>query len=127
MWGITHVLSRVAATIVVGAYPESPSPSREIDCDSRPTRSKETKMAMTHADSNYDTRTDRKQARSWAQIARLAGEAINSLVAGKVKDAQTMLTAIRGVALNADVGEGAAATNALPGARVALQPVVVPR
>ena len=84
-------------------------------------------MTMTHVDSRDNTRADRKQARTWAQIARLAGEAINSLVAGKVKDAQAMLTAIRGVALNADMGEGAAATNALPAVRAALQPVAVSR
>jgi hypothetical protein len=84
-------------------------------------------MTMTHVDHRNDTQADRKLARTWAQVARLAGEAINSLVAGKAKDAQAILTAIRGVALNADMGEGATATNALPVVRVALQPVAVSR
>jgi hypothetical protein len=84
-------------------------------------------MTMTHVESRNETPAGRKQTRSWAQIARLAGEAINSLVAGKAKDAQAILTAIRGVALNADAGEGATATSALPVSRGALQPVPVSR
>jgi hypothetical protein len=80
-------------------------------------------MAVTQVDSRDNTRADRKQARTWAQIARLAEEASTSLAAGKVRDAQAMLTAIRGVALNADMGEGAAATDAMPAVRVGLQPV----
>ena len=83
-------------------------------------------MTTTDVDGRDNSRVDRKQARSWAQIARLAGEAINSLVAGKVKDAQAILTGIRGVALNADLGEGAAA-NALPTVCAGLQPVAVSR
>jgi hypothetical protein len=84
-------------------------------------------MAMMHVESGSDTPADRKQTRSWAQIARLAGEAINSLVAGKAKDARAILTAIRGVAMNADMGEGATATNTMPAGRGALQPVPVSR
>ena len=84
-------------------------------------------MTMSDVKSRENTRADRKQARTWAQIARLAEEAINSLVAGKVKDAQTILTAIRGVALNADIDERAAATSALPAVRAAIQPVAVSR
>ena len=84
-------------------------------------------MTMTDVDSKDHTRADRKQARTWTQIARLAAEAINSLVAGKVKDTQAILTAIRGVALNADTSEGAAATSALPAGRTAFQPVAVSR
>jgi hypothetical protein len=84
-------------------------------------------MTMTHVDTRYDTRAERKQARTWAQIARLGGEAISSLVVGKLEDAQAILTAIRGVALNADIGEGAATTDVLPAVRPVLQPVVVSR
>ena len=83
-------------------------------------------MTMTPVDSMDSTRADRKEARTSAQIARLAGEAINSLAAGKVKDTQAILTAIRGVALNADMDE-AAATNALSPVRAPLQPVAVHR
>jgi len=43
-----------------------------------------------------------KQTRTWAQIARLSADALAALDAGKVKDARGILTAIRGVALNAD-------------------------
>ncbi len=43
-----------------------------------------------------------RQARTWSQVARLAGEALAALEAGKNKDARDLLTAIRGVALNAD-------------------------
>jgi hypothetical protein len=84
-------------------------------------------MAMTPVDSRNDIPADRKQTRSWAQIARLAGEAINSLVAGKAKDAHAIVTAIRGVALNADMGQGATAASALPVSRGGLQPVPVSR
>jgi hypothetical protein len=84
-------------------------------------------MAMAERDSRDNARADRQQARTWAQIARLAGEAIDSLVAGKAKDAQAILTAIRGVALNADFGEGAAAKNALPPVRAAHQQAAVSR
>lgn len=43
-----------------------------------------------------------RYTRTWSQIARLAGEALAALEAGKAKDARDLLTAIRGVALNAD-------------------------
>ena len=46
--------------------------------------------------------SQRKQARTWAQVARLTQEAIAALDAGKLKDARGLLTAICGVALNAD-------------------------
>ncbi len=45
---------------------------------------------------------DTKEARTWTQVARLAGEALAALDAGKVKDTRGILLAIRGVALNAD-------------------------
>lgn len=44
----------------------------------------------------------RKQDQTWSQIARLSGEAITALDAGKAKDACGRLVAIRAVALNAD-------------------------
>lgn len=43
-----------------------------------------------------------RHVRTWSQVARLAGEALAALEAGKNKDARDLLTAIRGVALNAD-------------------------
>jgi len=59
-------------------------------------------MTMTHVDDENRHSTPMKQARTWAQIARLAAEATAALDAGKPKDARGLLTAIRGVALNAD-------------------------
>ena len=59
-------------------------------------------MAMKDADSADCRSMQMKQIRTWAQIARLSAEAIAALDAGKVKDARGILTAIRGVALNAD-------------------------
>ncbi|NLX97783.1 MAG: hypothetical protein GXY83_16585 [Rhodopirellula sp.] len=43
-----------------------------------------------------------RQVRTWSQIARLAGESLAALDSGKMKDSRDLLTAIRGVALNAD-------------------------
>lgn len=43
-----------------------------------------------------------RHLRTWSHVARLAGEALAALEAGKNKDALDLLTAIRGVALNAD-------------------------
>jgi len=43
-----------------------------------------------------------KRTKTWANIARLAGEALAALDAGKVKDVRAYLAAIRGVALSAD-------------------------
>jgi hypothetical protein len=43
-----------------------------------------------------------RHVRTWSQVARLAGEALTALEAGKTKDARDLLTTIRGVALNAD-------------------------
>ena len=54
------------------------------------------------SDSGKTAATEMKQARTWAHIARLAGEAVAALDAGKVKDSRALLAAIRGVALNAD-------------------------
>lgn len=59
-------------------------------------------MAVTNVDSAERHSAQMKQTRTWAQIARLSAEAIAALDAGKVKDARGMVTAIRGVALNAD-------------------------
>jgi len=84
-------------------------------------------MAMASADDRGISREDRKQARSWMQVARLAEEAINCLVAGKAKDAQSLLTAIRGVALKADSDERGATTNAPPNVRAATERVAVPK
>ena len=64
--------------------------------------SKETHMAMTNVDSADRQWAQMKQTRTWAQIARLSADALAALDAGKVKDARGILTAIRGVALNAD-------------------------
>lgn len=58
---------------------------------------------MTTTDARHDSHSAQmKQARTWAQIARLSADAIAALDAGKAKDARGLLTAIRGVALNAD-------------------------
>ncbi len=59
-------------------------------------------MALTNADGGDRPSSQMKQTRTWAQIARLAAEALAALDAGKPKDARGLLAAIRGVALNAD-------------------------
>ncbi len=59
-------------------------------------------MAMTNVDNADRHSSPMRETRTWAQIARLSAEAIAALEAGKVKDARGILTAIRGVALNAD-------------------------
>jgi hypothetical protein len=62
----------------------------------------ETNMTMASVDSRSNHLAQMKQARTWSQIARLSGEALAALDAGKVKDARGLLVAISGVALNAD-------------------------
>jgi hypothetical protein len=62
----------------------------------------ETNMSTTGVDNGRNHSAQMKQVRTWAQIARLSGDALAALDAGKTKDARTILTAIRGVALNAD-------------------------
>lgn len=58
-------------------------------------------MTTTSVDrSNHSAQM--KQVRTWAQVARLSGEALAAFDAGKPKDARAILVAIRGVALNAD-------------------------
>jgi hypothetical protein len=59
-------------------------------------------MAMTDVDNDDRPSSQRRQIRTWAQIARLSTEGIAALDAGKAKDARAILMAIRGVALNAD-------------------------
>jgi hypothetical protein len=67
-------------------------------------------MTTTSVDrSNHSAQM--KQARTWAQVARLSGEALAALEAGKLKDARGILVAIRGVALNADAEGNAAAAD----------------
>lgn len=59
-------------------------------------------MTESNDDRLTDDRKVTKQARTWAQIARLASEALTAIDSGKVKDARAIVTAIRGVAANAD-------------------------
>jgi hypothetical protein len=59
-------------------------------------------MTTTSVENGLKPSTPMKQARTWAQIARLSGEALAALDSGKTKDARGILVAIRGVALNAD-------------------------
>ena len=57
---------------------------------------------MMNAEINERRASHTQHTRTWAQIARLSTDALAALDAGKVKDAQGIVTAIRGVALNAD-------------------------
>ena len=57
---------------------------------------------MKHEESNERRASQTQNTRTWAQIARLSTDALAALDAGKVKDARGIVTAIRGVALNAD-------------------------
>jgi len=59
-------------------------------------------MAATNVESAERRSMQMKQLRTWAHIARLSAEAVAALDAGKVKDARGIVTAIRGIALNAD-------------------------
>lgn len=59
-------------------------------------------MAMTNVDSDDGRLSEVKQITTLAQIAGLSAEALTALDAGKVNDARGMVTAIRGVALNAE-------------------------
>ena len=43
-----------------------------------------------------------QQVKTWAQIARLADAGLAALDAGKIQEVRALLTAIRGVGLNAD-------------------------
>ena len=49
-----------------------------------------------------EKRKKTEQARTWAQIARLADAGLAALDAGKFKEVRACLDAIRGVALTAD-------------------------
>jgi phage shock protein A len=64
--------------------------------------SMETKTQENVMGSEIGPLAQMRHARTWSQIARLAGEALAALEGGKPKDARDLLTAIRGVALNAD-------------------------
>ncbi len=59
---------------------------------------------MQHTESGQGTihLAEVRQARTWSHVAKLAAEAVQALDDRKFKDARDLLTAIRGIALNAD-------------------------